>query len=260
MSDAEDTQRLADEFWTIGKVPHDPFTTAFLAGCQSHTVKMDGKPHKYFQRGAGPTVLLVHGVHSNLGSMVAIATVLLEQDHQVVLFDAPAHGESPGTSTDAVEVSRLIGALYDRLPELHAVVCHSLGGLWALAAWNGEVRARTFVSIATPADMNFLVDKFVEMRKIAADRVPELVRLLEARVGERVWTEFSPAEIVRTIGVPGLILHGTGDDFVPPEHAERLHSRWDRSTLELIPGARHFDILRSPEVLKIVPTYLQDVT
>jgi len=255
---AEDVQRLAEEFWTIGKVPHDPFTTAFLATCQSHTIKVDGKPYKYYQAGAGPTVLLVHGVHSYLGSMVPVATALLEQNCQVVLFDAPAHGAAPGTSTDPVEASGLIRALYDRLDGLRAVVCHSLGGLWALAAWHSGVRATTFVSISTPSDMQFLVDKFVEMRQIAADQVPDLVRLLEGRVGEGLWTDYSPAEIVKTIDIPGLILHGTADEFVPPEHAGRLHASWRRSTLEMIPGARHFDILRSPEVLKIISKYLQE--
>jgi len=254
----EDMQRLAEEFWTIAKLPHDPVTTAFLNGCQSHTIKVDGKPYKYFQRGAGPAVLLVHGVHSHLGSMVPVAEMLLEQNYQVVLFDAPAHGAAPGTSTDPVEVSRLIRALYDRLAGLRVVVCHSLGGLWALAAWHSGVRAKTFVSISSPSDMKFLVDKFVELRKIDGDRVPELVRLLEGRVGEGVWTEYSPAENVRTIDIPGLILHGTADEFVPPEHAGRLHANWARSTLEMVHGARHFDILRSPEVLKTISKYLQE--
>lgn len=259
MSHAEDVQRLAQEFWRIGKVPHDPSTKTFLDGCQSRTIEVNGSSYEYFESGTGPTVLLVHGVHNNLGSMIPIAQTLLAQNYQVVLFDAPAHGEAPGTSTDPVEVSRLIRAMYDRLANLRAVVCHSLGGLWALAAWNSDVRAKTLVSISTPSSMKFLVDKFVEMVKLDGDKVPALVRQLEDRVGEGVWTEYSPSEIVKTINIPGLIMHGTGDDFVPPEHAEQLHSSWARSTLELVQDARHFDILRSPEVRKIIPTYLQEV-
>ena len=259
VSHSEAIQRLAREFWRIAKVPHDPPTKTFLEKCQSRTIEVNGKFHEYYQSGTGPTVLLVHGVHSNLGSMVPIAETLLEQDYQVVLFDAPSHGEASGTSTDPVEVSRLIRAMYDRLTDLHAVVCHSLGGLWALAAWNNDVRAKTLVSISSPATMTFLVDKFVEMAKIDGDQVPELVRQLEGRVGEGVWTEYSPSEAVKTISIPGLIIHGTSDDFIPQEHAERLHSRWDRSTLELIQDARHFDILRSPEVRKIISAYLQEV-
>lgn len=259
MSQAHDVQQLAQAFWTIGKVPHDPLTKTFLESCEPHTIEVDGKSHSYFSRGAGPVVLLVHGVHSNLGSMVPIAEALLEQNYQVVLFDAPSHGESPGTSTDPVEVSGLIRALYDRLGDLRAVVCHSLGGLWALAAWHDGVRARTLVCISTPSTMQFLVDKFVELATVDGERVPDLVRLLEGRVGDDVWTRFSPMENVRRVDVPGLILHGTGDDFVPPSHAEQLHSAWRSSTLEFIQDARHFDVLRSPEAQKIITNYLQDV-
>src|SRR5262245_30452336 len=134
MSPAVETSRLVQEWFRIAKLPHDPATKDFLNRCQSHTIKVAGKPYKYYQGGSGPTVLLVHGIRSNLGSMTAIAGDLVEQNYQVVLFDAPAHGEAPGTTTDPIEVREVIRGISERFTELHAVIGHSLGGLWSLSA------------------------------------------------------------------------------------------------------------------------------
>ena len=258
MHNADDVARLVEKYWKIAKVAHDPFTKDFLGQCQSYTIRVNGKPYKYFQRGSGPTVLLVHGLHSNLGSMVPIAQSLVDQKYQVVLFDVPAHGEALGTSTNPFEVRELIRGMFDRLGELHAVVAHSLGGLWALSSWHSDVRAKSFVSISTPSTHIFLVDKFAEMYAVDAALAQDLVREIENLLGEGVWTEYSPVEIVKTINVPGLILHGANDEYVPPKHAVDLHSNWPQSTLELVDGAGHLDIVGSRKVRALISEYLRE--
>ncbi|HEY1616107.1 MAG TPA: alpha/beta fold hydrolase, partial [Streptosporangiaceae bacterium] len=232
----------------------------FLAQCQSHTVRSGGQPYKYYQRGSGPAVLLVHGLHSNLGSMIPIAQALLADGYRVVLFDVPAHGEALGTMTNPLEVRDLIRAVAGQVGELHAVVAHSLGGLWALSSWAGDVRAATFVSISTPSNHRFLVDKFAQLHSLDDGTVQPLLGEIEKLLGEGVWTEYSPVDIVPGIGVPGLILHGSGDTFVPPEHAAELHAAWPGSTLELIDGAGHLDIAGSPQALALITGYLREAS
>lgn len=259
MTQALDMGRLVQEFFTIAKLPHDPSTKEFLNRCQSHTIKVDGRFYKYYQSGSGPTVLHVHGIRSNLGSMTALADTLLRRNYQVVLFDAPAHGEALGTTTDPIEVREVIRGIAMRFPGLHAIVGHSLGGLWALSAWNSGVRAKAFVSISSPADMRFLVDRFAEFYRLDGDQVQELAKQIEGRLGEDVWTEFSPSEVTKAIDVPGLIVHGADDDYVPPGHAGDIRSSWRGSTVELVEGAGHFDILGSPSVREMISAYLQGV-
>ncbi|HEV2370650.1 MAG TPA: alpha/beta hydrolase [Streptosporangiaceae bacterium] len=258
MGNANDVASLVEMYWTINKVAHDPSTKDFLSHCQSHTIKVDGKPYKYYQRGSGPTVLLVHGVHSNLGSMVPIAQSLVDEDYQVVLFDAPAHGEALGSTTNPLEVRELIREMCGRLGELHAVIAHSLGGLWALSAWHSDLRAKTFVSISTPSSKRFLVDMFAAMYSLDDDLVQGVVGEIEGLLGEGVWTEYSPSEIVKEIDVPGLVIHGADDGFVPPQHAQELHANWRQSTLEMVDGASHLDVVRSPRVLTLISAYLQE--
>lgn len=245
MSRTVETSRLVQEWFRIAKLPHDTATTEFLDRCQSHTVKVDGKFYKYYQSGSGPTVLLVHGVRSNLGSMTAIAETLLEQNYQVVLFDAPAHGAAVGSSTDPIEVRGVIHGISEQFPDLYAVIGHSLGGLWSLSAWHLGLRAKTFIVISTPSTMRFLVDKMAEFVPVAEGQLDELAAEIENRLGSAVWTDFSPSEVVKIVDVPGLIIHGANDDYVPPANAEGIHTNWPGSTLELIDDADHFDVVRS---------------
>lgn len=258
MSPAVETSRLVQEWFRIAKLPHDPATKDFLNRCQSHTVKVDGKFYKYYQSGSGPTVMLVHGVRSNLGSMTAIAEDLLEQGYQVVLFDVPAHGEALGTATDPFEVREVIRGISERFSELHAVIGHSLGGLWSLSTWNRGLRAKAFVMISSPATMRFLVDKFADFFELEEGQLEELARQIESRLGAEIWTELSPSEVAKEVDVPGLIIHGANDAYVPPGNAEIIHSNWHRSTVELIDDADHFDIVRSSKARKIISTFLQE--
>jgi len=259
MSHDEEVAGVLEKYFGVTKVPHDEFAKDFLRRCQSYSVKLRDNVYKYYRRGSGPTVVLVHGIHSNLGSMVAIAEDLLELGFKVVLFDIPAHGESIGTKTDPVEVRDFIRKICSKLGEIHAVICHSLGGLWALSAMNGDFRARAFISIASPSTTKFLVEKFVQLNQVENELAEVLVKELTNRFGEALWVDFSPCEIVKTIGMPGLIIHGENDDFVPPDHAEQLHSNWAHAKVEMVESVGHFDIVGSPKVRKLITTYLQQL-
>ncbi|MFI9509723.1 alpha/beta fold hydrolase [Nocardia sp. NPDC052566] len=259
MSRTVETSYLVQEWFRIAKLPHDPATKDFLNRCQSHTVEVGGKFFKYYQSGSGPTVLLVHGIRSNLGSMAAIADSLLESNYQVVLFDAPAHGEALGTSTDPIEVREVIRAIAAQFPELRAVVGHSLGAMWSVGAWHHGLRARAFVAISAPASMRFIVDKMADFYPMADGQLEELRAEIEHRLGAQVWSEFSPSEVAAEIDVPGLIVHGAKDDYVTPDNAEVIHASWPGSSVELIDGADHFGIVRSPDVLKLIAAHLAAV-
>ncbi|MEU3371143.1 alpha/beta hydrolase [Streptomyces sp. NPDC006660] len=257
MSTTESVDDLVERYYAVVKLPHDPFAKAFLGRCRSRTIKVDGRFYKYFQSGSGPAVLLVHGLNTNLGSMVTLADDLLAQGYRVVLLDVPPHGETLGTAGDPAEIRSLLRALYAQLTGLHAVVCHSLGGLWALTAWQAGTPARALVSVSAPVTTRFLVEKFAEMNGLDDDRSRELTGEIERRLGPAVWQEYSALEAARTLDVPGLVVHGTADDYVPPDHAHRLHAHWRGSTLELLEGAGHFDIMETPELRETVGAYLR---
>lgn len=249
---------ILDRYFAITRVPYDEFTRAFLRRCQSFSVKANGGVYKYYRRGAGPTVVLAHGIHSHLGSMVPIAEQLLDLGYEVVLFDMPAHGEAAGSGTDPVQVRDFIRKVCARLGEVHAVVSHSLGGLWALSAMHQGFRADAFVSISTPSTTRFLVEKFVQLNQLDGEVEARLCAELERRYGATLWTDYAPRHIAGALEVPGLVIHGANDDFVPPAHAQELYDAWPGATLEIVDGAGHFEILGLSAVGRRVGAYLQE--
>lgn len=258
MNYAKEIASAVQKYWGIVKAPHDESTKEFLIGCESATVRQNNHDYFYYSRGSGRTIVLVHGLHSNLGSMVPLAKDLLELGYRVVLFDAPAHGEAVGTRTTQLEVRELIRKIGAQLGDIHAIVCHSLGGLWALNAWGEQFHARTLVSVASPSNMRFLVEKFVQLGQLPDVIAQGLYKELEIRFGDNVWTEFSPSEIVKKVDVPGFIIHGKNDDFVPPAHAAQLAEHWAGVKIEMVDGEGHFDIVGSLKVRKLITTYLQE--
>lgn len=250
--------KVMQKYWGINKVPHDERTKEFLAQCQSGSVDLSGNSYKYYQQGSGPTVVVVHGLHSNLGSMVPIAQDLVSQGFKIAIFDAPAHGEAPGTQTNPAQIREVFRKIGGQLGEIRAIVCHSLGGFWSFCAWGDDFRAQTFVSIASPATHKFLVEKFVELGQLNNQIAEGIYKELERLFGKTVWVDFSPSEIVRSIGVPGLIIHGKNDDFVPPAHAGQLQSNWADAKLEMMEGLGHFDVVTSPNVRTLIRSYLRE--
>ncbi|MFL6652335.1 MAG: alpha/beta fold hydrolase [Sulfurifustaceae bacterium] len=250
--------KVMQKYWGIKKVPYDELTKDFLKQCQPGSVELNGKHYKYYQKGNGPTVVLVHGLHSNLGSMVPIAQDLIGQGFKIALFDAPAHGEAPGTETNPAQIREVFRKIGGQIGEIRAMVCHSLGGFWSFCAWGDDFRAETFVSIASPATHKFLVEKFVQLGQLNNQIAEGIYKELERLFGERVWVDFSPSEIVKSIGVPGLIIHGKNDDFVPPAHAGQLHASWANAKLEMMEGLGHFDVVTSPKARALVTSYLRE--
>jgi pimeloyl-ACP methyl ester carboxylesterase len=113
------------------------------------------------------------------------------------------------------------------------------------------------VTIGAPATSRFLVDKFVAMNEVERDHAERLVTELEDRYGQDLWQVYSASEIVKDIAIPGLVIHGKNDDFVPPEHAEQIGANWRSARLELVDGVGHFDSALSREVRNLVVNYLK---
>jgi pimeloyl-ACP methyl ester carboxylesterase len=250
--------KIMQIYWGITRTPHGKHAKAFLTRCRADVVERNGKRYEYYRQGDGPTVVLVHGLHGNLGNMVSIAEDLVAQGFEVVLFDVPAHGEAAGTTTDPVEVGDIMLKIGQRLGEIHAIVWHSFGGIWSLYAWSGGFRAKTVVSIATPSTHRFIVDRFIQLHQLREAAAEGVVKELESRLGKNMWADLSPAEVVKTIAVPGLIIHGKSDEYVPPAHAEEIHSNWRDSKVEVVERVGHLDAVRSSKVRELISKYLQE--
>ena len=212
--------------------------------------------------GHAPVVYLVHG-WGGLGSqLTAYVEPLVDAGHRVVLFDAPAHGDSePGPSgagrTHGVELGRALDAVAARFGPAHAVVAHSLGAtatyLTLRYGWLGTDR---LVLIAPMVEAATLFDAFQralgfgERTRRAFDReVDEFVGVPVEEFDIRVQAAYVDP-------IPTLIVHDRQDRQTAYSLSAELADTLPDARLVTTDGLGHRRILRDPRVVAEVVEFL----
>ena len=199
----------------------------------------------------GPALVLCHGMESTRGGtkQTAIVERFVPKGWTVLRFDFSYVGESGGRFEDMTvsgEVDDALGALdflSDFSPSLCVLVGSSLGGAVALlAAAQAPESVDAIATIAAVGDPALFT----------ASMTPEEVARWR-REGKRRWREgwmrssflldlesIDIMDAVRKIHMPLLLMHGTVDDVVPFEHAERIAAAAAGDVrLEAFPGVGH---------------------
>jgi pimeloyl-ACP methyl ester carboxylesterase len=233
----------------------------------------------YETRGAGPPLLLLHGITESRRAWDPLIPALAA-DHYVIAVDLRGHGESPREqpydpftmAADAIGVTRAVGASEP------LVIGHSLGAAIA-SLYAANAPARGVVNIDQPLELGGFKELLMSvepmlrgddasfqavMRNVfdmLAGPLPasERERVLALRHPEQevvlgVWgtvLESDPAELdalmssgLAAITAPYLALHG---EPVGDTYEEWLSARINRATFELWPGLGHYPHLIEPE-------------
>jgi alpha-beta hydrolase superfamily lysophospholipase len=74
-------------------------------------------------------VLIIHGFNSQAYKFSKYVELLLKKDYEVVIFDAPAHGESEGKTINALEYSLMIKDAVKKYGPFNGFMAHSFGGI-----------------------------------------------------------------------------------------------------------------------------------
>jgi len=179
-----------------------------------------------------PAVLVMHGWGANAAMMTACLAPLKSAGMSVLLVDARCHGLSDDESfTSLPRFAQDIQAGLQWLtqqPEVDckrlAVIGHSVGAGAALfcAAHSDEVRA--VVSISAFAHPDEVMRRF-----LATKRIPYLVfgwyvlRHVQKVIGYR-FEDIAPLRSIASVQCPVLLVHGTEDEMVPFEDAQRIQA------------------------------------
>ena len=199
--------------------------------------------------GAGPTVLLQHGWSSRGSRLAAFVAPLTESGFRVVTYDAPAHGESEGSTTTGPGISLALREIADRLGGLHSIVAHSMGCWAAALALKDGLSVEKLVFISPPSDLSLFSDLFARQMGFTP-RIKERVEdLLEERTGVE-WSEMKAEALASGQDTPLLIIHDRDDLVVLLHHAESLHEAWKGSRLTVTEGLGHRLTVKTPEVVE----------
>jgi pimeloyl-ACP methyl ester carboxylesterase len=212
--------------------------------------------------GSGPVVYLVHGWGGRGSQLGSFVEPLVAGGFRVVMFDAPAHGDSdhgpagPGR-THGVEFGRALDAVFARFGPAHAVVAHSLGAISTyLTLRFGWLSTGRLVLVAPMVAAAPLFDQFQRTLGFGARTRRAFDRHLEEFVGIPM-AEFDARHQASYVdAVPTLVVHDRGDRQTPWADSARLVTSLPDARLVTTDGLGHRRILEDSAVVREVRAFL----
>ncbi len=199
--------------------------------------------------GVGPTVLLVHGWEGRGSQLGALVEPLVAAGLSVVTFDAPGHGDSPGSRLYLTDHADAIIDVAAAVGPVHAIIAHSFGAAATLLAHaRGGVDAIRNVMLAPNVLIEDSVKRFARLVAIDDPERDSLAHNLAVHTG----LDIQALRIDRLVGARDsamLVIHDLEDREVPVIHGERLAALWPNARFVETDGLGHRRILRDPEVI-----------
>lgn len=195
------------------RMPHEELDLARAgAGAGGERFHAWWIPSRAAADGDRPAVLFLHGTRGNLGAQLPVLRFLHSLDVDLLAFDYPGYGRSPGRPSEEGCLRAAEAAwehLRARRPGARAVLYgRSLG--CALAA---------YLAAREPCAGLVFHGGFTSVPDLAADLYPRLPVRLFCRV------RLDALRWIAECRSPLLVLHGRQDRFIPLAHALRVYGR-----------------------------------
>ncbi len=205
----------------------------------------------------GPRILLVHGWEGRGTQLGAFVEPLVNAGYQVIAWDGPAHGDTPGKSTHLAEFSRALREDIAALGPFEAVVAHSMGAAaLMLAAEEGLVLGKAIL-IASPSQWKPAMQMLAKRFRLRDATLRSVLSFVEKEVG-RPMEDFDVQNWQNKHKTSLLILHDEKDKDVPASEFSRLKDAYPRAKGKLFSGLGHRKILKDPEVISEVLNFIKE--
>jgi pimeloyl-ACP methyl ester carboxylesterase len=205
------------------------------------------------------TVLLMHGWRGRASQFAPLVRELVSEGLHVVAFDAPAHGASPGRSTDIRDWVAAAERLQSTYGRFRTIVGHSLGGLAALTAARQGVTTASVATISSAGTPAAFLAEFSAALRLESRTRARFEDDFRRRLGEDAVSmvrRYDAAENPLPAGTELLVAHDDTDRQLSPEWSLALHeAHRPRARLVRTSGFGHVRILASDSVLDAVTAF-----
>lgn len=161
--------------------------------------------------------LILHGFGSAAHKFEDYANMLAEKGFEVLAFDAPAHGESEGSTTNAIEYCEMIKKVMEEFGPVQSFLGHSFGGIslsLALEVIPHNENTRV-VFIAPATETTTAVNGAFNMLKVKNKSVRHEFEKLVLKVSGKELEWFSMRRAMYNIQASVLWIHDEEDDITP---------------------------------------------
>ncbi len=268
-----------------GDIPVEELKKTY-AGPQSKFVTINGMNVHYRDQGSGFPLVLVHGTFSSLHTWDGWTNVL-KDEFRVIRMDLPGFGLTGPATGNSINMETYTSFMDSFLEMARVERCHmagnSLGGriTWNYAAARPEKLAK--IILIDPAGyaheppfaiglarcpvtaflMRYITPRFmfkISMKEVYGDDskiTKELVDRyfnLTLREGNRRAlieglknVEITDSPNIEKVSTPTLIMWGSEDRWIPPEHGKRFNEDIENSRLIMYEGVGHVPMEEIPE-------------
>ncbi|WDO12277.1 alpha/beta hydrolase [Flavobacterium sp. WW92] len=201
-------------------------------------------------------ILLVHGWSGRGTQLVKIADEMLKLGYTTISFDAPAHGKSPGKTSNMTEFIASILELEKNFGPFEFAIGHSLGGMSILNSIKRGLKVKKAVIIGSGDIVEDIMDDFVEKLGMNIAISKKMKASFEKKIGETM-DSFCAYVAAREVSIPVLVLHDKDDEDVPVKAAYHINENLKESELVITEGLGHRKILGDAKVIKKITDFLK---
>ncbi len=234
-----------------------PVKNAEVIHFQLNNKKMNGYRWNHPQ---SKRALILHGFGSAAHKFEDYALLLIEKGFEVLAFDAPAHGNSEGDTTNAIEYSEMIIEVMERFGPIENFIAHSFGGIsLSLALEQIKHDATTKVVFIAPAtETTSAVDGAFKMLKIKNETVRSEFEKIVFELSGKKTAWFSMRRAMHHIKASVLWIHDEEDDITPCADALKVQEdNLPNIKFVLTKGLGHRKIYHDARVKNMVTEFLK---
>ncbi len=201
-------------------------------------------------------ILLVHGWEGRGTQLGSFIDPMLAAGFQVIAWDGPAHGDSPGSQTHLPDFARALTQDAKELGPLHAIVAHSMGGAALMLATENGLQFSKSILIASPSEWAPVLETLKQKLNLRKPTFRALKSSLEKTIGEPM-ENFDVEKWTLKNFPDALIIHDEKDRDVSPRHFQRLTKAFPQARSKLYSGLGHRRILRDEKVITEILEFLE---
>ncbi|MGZ8544137.1 MAG: alpha/beta hydrolase, partial [Flavisolibacter sp.] len=176
-----------------------------------------------WNKGGEKKLLIAHGFESAVVNFDRYIKPSIAKGYEVITFDAPAHGQSTGTTINAREYKEVLQAIYRQYGPIDAFITHSFGGLCLSLALEelGTHAAQKLVFIAPAVETTTAIDHFFALLRLDAGVRKEFDRLI-TDIGGHPPSWYSVARTAPLLKAQVLFLQDKDDLMTPYSDVEPI--------------------------------------
>lgn len=208
-----------------------------------------------------PLLILAHGWGASYGTVLHLAEPLVDEGHEVLLFDVRGHGRNKPASFVTVrhfkdDLMSVIGYAGKRFPGRKlSVIGHSFGGAASVLAAADGADIDKLVLIAAPSDVLRITAEYLTDNGMPGSLVVWVLRPFWWLRNGGTFRSLTPSRRISEVEVPLLIIQPEDDARVTREHARQL-SAASGVPHQIVPDCDHTSVLGAPVTTQLVTEFL----